>query len=341
MKGHLNLKKRICITGIILFMSLVFNVFSNKYLHPDVSGYSYGDSILLKVDSIHYWEKLKVLSANDNKEYWPVSAQPVPLEGAILPFQRVVAFYGNLFSKKMGVLGKYPPKLLWEKLNDEIQKWEKADTLTPVIPALHYVAVVAQNNPFKDSTYRYRMPSSQIDSVLSIARMGNAIVFLDIQPGLSNVQKEVPLLEKYLMLPHVHLGLDPEFSMKEGDVPGTVKGYVTAEDINFCSNYLKKLVHTYSLPPKIFVVHRFTQAMVRDYTQIQLHPEVQIVINMDGWGRPGLKKSTYRDYIYKEPIQFTGFKLFYNNDLLQAPHRLMIPEEILKLTPRPVYIQYQ
>ncbi len=333
--------KWICFTGLIAFISIAINVFANDYINPGISDYIVGDSIQLKVDSVLYWKKIKEISNNDHKDKWPVVGQPVPLKGALLPFNRIVAFYGNLFSKKMGVLGKYPPKQLWEKLNEEMYKWEVMDSLTPVIPALHYIAVVAQNNPFKDSTYRYRMPASQIDSVLRIARMGNAIVFLDIQPGLSNVQAEVPLLKKYLMLPNVHLGLDPEFSMKERNIPGTVKGYVTAEDINFCSGYLSKIVHKYGLPPKIFVVHRFTQAMVRNYSQIKLYPEVQIVINMDGWGRPGLKMSTYRDFIYNEPIQFTGFKVFYDNDLIQIPHRMMKPEEIIKLTPQPVYIQYQ
>ena len=294
-----------------------------------------------KVDSVQYLKHLYQLANNDISGKWPVYPQPYPLKRAILPYKRIVAYYGNLYSKKMGVLGKYPPDELWEKLNEEVQKWKEVDSITPVQPALHYVAVVAQDNPMRDGKYRFRMPSSQIDSVITIAQMQNAIVFLDIQPGHSSVDIEVPLLEKYLKMPQVHLGLDPEFSMKEGNVPGTKKGFVTAEDINFCTTYLSGLVKKYHLPPKVLVIHRFTQAMIRNYKQIQLHPEVQIVINMDGWGRPGLKKSTYRDFIFQEPVQFTGFKLFYNNDLKQPPFRMMKPEEILELTPKPVYIQYQ
>jgi hypothetical protein len=42
-----------------------------------------------------------------------------------------------------------------------------------------------------------------------------------------------------------------------------------------------------------------------------------------------------------EPVQFTGFKLFYKNDLKKEPKRLLTPEELLKLTPKPIYIQYQ
>ena len=171
--------------------------------------------------------------------------------------------------------------------------------------------------------------------------MGNAIVFLDIQVAQSNVRNEVPLLEKYLKMPQVHLAIDPEFSMKEGHIPGRKIGTMDESDINFCSEYLAKLVKENNLSPKILIVHRFTQGMVRNYKNIVLHPEVQIVMNMDGWGEPTLKYSTYKRYINQEPVQFTGFKLFYKNDLKKPPHRMLTPQELMKLKPLPIYIQYQ
>ncbi|MBP6634884.1 MAG: hypothetical protein KA177_03485, partial [Paludibacter sp.] len=252
-----------------------------------------------------------------------------------------VAYYGNLYSSKMGILGEYPPIELWKRLNAEVKAWERADSLTAVQPAIHYIAVVAQGSPMKDGTYRTRMPQAQIDSALAIAAMGDAIVFLDIQVALSKLQDEVPLLEKYLMLPHVHLGIDPEFSMKTGSKPGTIIGTMDAEDVNYCSEYLATLVKKHNLPPKILIVHRFTRGMLTNYRNIKLRPEVQIVINMDGWGAPALKNNTYRQYVYREPVHFTGYKLFYKNDLKNPPRRLLTPDELMKLTPQPVYIQYQ
>ncbi|CAN5918847.1 hypothetical protein BH24BAC1_BH24BAC1_37990 [soil metagenome] len=80
--------------------------------------------------------------------------------------------------------------------------------------------------------------------------------------------------------------------------------------------------------------------MITNHKNIKLRPEVQIVMHMDGWGPPELKKGTYRHFIYKEPVQYTGFKLFYHNDTKKG-HALMTPEQILKLHPQPVYIQYQ
>lgn len=294
------------------------------------------------IDSAQYDQKNIEMANGDTTGKWPVRNMPYPSAGAILPNKRIIAYYGNLYSKRMGILGEFPPEEMLAKLDQEVKAWEKADPKTPVQPALHYIAVVAQGDPGKDGKFRFRMPSKQIDSVMTIAKMRpNMIVFLDIQVALSTIQDELPLLEKYLKLPNVHLGIDPEFSMKGGAKPGSRIGTYDAADINYCSDYLAKLVKEHNLPAKIFVIHRFTKKMVTNYQNIKLRPEVQVVMHMDGWGEPELKKGTYRHFIYSEPVQFTGFKLFYKNDLKKAPNRLMTPEELLKLKPNPVYIQYQ
>jgi len=271
---------------------------------------------------------------------WPVKTV-YPNAGALLPFNRIIAYYGNLYSTKMGVLGEYPETIMLAKLEAEVEKWKLADPATPVIPALHYIAVVAQGSPGQDGKYRARMPDSEIDKVLAMAAKINAIVFLDVQVGFSNVQTEVPLLEKYLKLPNVHLAIDPEFSMKTGIRPGKVVGTLDATDINFASNYLANLVRENNLTPKILIVHRYTQKMVTNYKQIKTMPEVQLIMNMDGWGGEAKKIGTYKNFIYPEPVQFTGFKLFYKNDVITPGTTLMTPTSLLKLNPQPIYIQYQ
>jgi len=293
------------------------------------------------VDKAKYDSLNKYLANGDTTGRWPVKNQPYPLNGAILPFNRIVAFYGNLYSKKMGILGELPPKEMLAKLKGEVKNWQKADAKIPVIPALHYIAVVAQGDGGKDGKYRYRMPFKQIDSVLSMAKQINALVFLDVQVSLSNIQSELPLLEKYLLMPNVHFGMDPEFSMKDGSKPGRKIGTYDADDINFASKYLADLVKKNNLPPKILIVHRFTRKMVTNYKNIKLRPEVQVVMDMDGWGEPDLKLGTYRNHIFPEPVQFTGFKLFYKNDIKKAPHHMLTPQEVLKYKPQPIYIQYQ
>ena len=296
--------------------------------------------VVKTLDTTLYYQKMQQMGNGDSSGMWPVKA-PLPLPGAILPFKTIIAFYGNLYSKQMGVLGEYPRKQMLAKLKAEMANWKAADSSLVLQPALHYIAVTAQLSPGKAKKYRLRMPFSQIDTILSMAREIDALVFLDIQVGKSTIQQELPEFEKYLKMPNVHIGIDPEFSMKTDHVPGQVVGTYDAADINFATNYLAKIVKENNLPPKILVVHRFTQRGVTNYKNIKTMPEVQIVMHMDGWGAPARKIGTYKSYIYREPVQFTGFKLFYKNDVIRSKARLMMPEELLKLQPRPVYIQYQ
>ena len=81
--------------------------------------------------------------------------------------------------------------------------------------------------------------------------------------------------------------------------------------------------------------------MVTNYKLIIPLPEVQIVMDMDGWGPKAKKINTYKQFIYPQPVQFAGFKIFYKNDILEKGTTLFTPEELLKLRPIPIYIQYQ
>lgn len=271
---------------------------------------------------------------------WPVETV-YPNARAILPFKRVVAYYGNFYSKQMGVLGEYPSEQMLAMLASTTAEWTAADPTTPAVPAIHYIAVVAQATAGKEGKYILRMPDDQIEHALNLANQVQGLVFLDIQVGQSTLEHELPLLEKYLKMPQVHLAVDPEFSMKFGNRPGTIIGTFDADDINYAAQYLAKLVRDNHLPPKILVVHRFTQNMVTNYKKIQPLSEVQIVIDMDGFGSKDLKRGTYTRVIYPEPVQFTGIKLFYKNDIKPPSTGLLTTDEVLKLTPSPIYIQYQ
>lgn len=293
------------------------------------------------IDTADYNQRMFALSNNDKSGRWPVKNKPYPLPGAILPYNRIIAFYGNLYSKRMGILGELPKDAMLKKLKWEVTQWQAADPSTKTIPALHYIAITAQGSPGKTNLHRLRMPFHQIDIIMDWAKPIDALVFLDVQVGHSNVKTEVATLEKYLRLPNVHLAIDPEFSMKNGEVPGTKIGTFTSDDINDAIDILTNLVRKNKLPPKVLVVHRFTQRMVTGYKKIKTVPEVQVVMNMDGFGSKILKKSTYVAYIYKEPVQFTGFKLFYKNDTKTNPNGLYTPAELLRFTPKPIYIQYQ
>lgn len=287
-----------------------------------------------------YLQGTTTASTTIPRPLWPVR-RAYPNYGALLPFNRIVAYYGNFYSKQMGVLGEYDKETVLAKLRSAVAEWEAADPYTPVVPAIEYIDVTAQGSAGKDGKYRARMSDTQVDKALEYAKEVDGIVILDIQVGLSNLESELPLLDKYWAMPNVHLAIDPEFAMHNGTPPGRVIGTMSAEDVNYAAQYLAKFVREHDLPPKILVVHRFTEDMVTGYTRIEPLPEVQIVMQMDGWGGPARKANTYNTVINPEPVQFTGFKLFYKNDLKEEPPRLMTPAEVLKLTPSPSFIQYQ
>jgi hypothetical protein len=262
------------------------------------------------------------------------------LPGSILPAERIVAFYGSPRSDRMGILGELPPTEMLAQLDREVAAWERADPSTPVRAALHAIAVMATGDPGDDGKYRLRMPSSAIEDVIEWAESRDAIVILDIQTGHSTVAEELSRLMRYLKLPNVHLALDPEWSMSEGVVPGKRIGSMRADDVNHAIDVLAKLVEAEGLPPKVLVVHRFTQAMLPDAQQVKQDSRVQVVLNMDGWGPPHTKVDSYRRFVARAPIPFKGFKLFYKNDRRDGS-RMLTPTEVLALSPVPIYVQYQ
>lgn len=298
------------------------------------------DARLLALAHVPVASLASTTATSTKKTLWPVKAV-YPNAGALLPFNRIVAYYGNFYSRGMGVLGEYPEDQVLDMLASTSKKWEAIDSTTPTLPAIQYIAVVAQGGPATDGKYILRMPDDQIDHALSMAEKMHGILILDVQVGFSTVQNEIPRLEKYLKMPNVHLAIDPEFSMKGALPPGKEIGTFDAADINYVATYLAKLVQENHLPPKILVVHRFTEHMVTNSEKIVPLPEVQIVMDMDGWGTKEKKIGTYQHVIQSEPVQFTGVKLFYKNDIKPPSTGMLTTAEVMKFMPSPIYIQYQ
>ena len=265
------------------------------------------------------------------------------LPGAILPGKRIVAFYGNIRSKGMGILGREPKEQMFRKLEKVLAEWQAADPSRSVQAALHNVTITAQGTPGKDGKWRLMNSKATIEEVISWAKEHKCILFLDVQVGHSTLKAELPKLEQYLKDPIIHLGIDPEFSLATmpGVRPNQRIGTFDAADVNYAVQFLARIVSENKLPPKVLTVHRFTRKMITNYKNIKLDPRVQIVMHMDGHGEPTLKKDSYQAYIVKEPVQYTGFKLFYEYDARPAPHHIMTPKEVIALVPSPLYIQYQ
>jgi hypothetical protein len=259
-----------------------------------------------------------------------------PDRGPLLPGRRIVTYYGNPLSKKMGILGEIPVDEMLTRLDAEARSWAKADPSTPVQPGLELVATVASDWPGEGNFYRTRMPNSLIEKVIGWSHRRGWITILDIQVGRSKVREEIQRLLPYLRRPDVHLALDPEFQMARGLKPGKRIGSSDAEDVNIAVMALADLVDKERLPPKLLLVHRFTDDMLRRHEKVRLDPRVQIAVVMDGYGTPIGKQRIYRREITREPVQFAGLKLFYKND-----KPMMSPKEVLSLQPAPLVIIYQ
>jgi hypothetical protein len=291
----------------------------------------------------HKKKSSKAHSPNDTTVSTKPAPEPAftvaPLSNAILPKKRIVVYYGNPLSKKMGVLGEYPEPVMLAKLDQEVRDFNAADPATPVQPGLHLIVSVAQGSPGKNGMYRLRMTDSLIDHWCKLAESKGYLIFLDVQVGHSTVQAELQPLLPYLKRPYVHLALDPEFSMhhgSEGIVPGRKVGVMDAPEINYAIKTLSDIVAQNKIPPKVLVIHRYTQKMVTNYRDIRPVPNVQVVMNMDGFGQPWLKRDSYDAYERLQPVQYTGFKLFYKND-----KPMLTREQVVKLKPSPLFITFQ
>jgi hypothetical protein len=257
-------------------------------------------------------------------------------EGSILPSQRIVSYYGNPLSSNMGVLGEMPPEKLFPRLRTQAEAYQRADSSRAVVPALELVAIVAQADPGQDGLYRLRMDTELIEQVARWADEQGFLLILDVQIGLSNVEDEVRWLLPFLKRPNVHLALDPEFAMPAGQLPGKRIGTMDAAAINGALRTLAGLVESEQIPPKLLLVHRFTEDMVTNASKIEEDGRVQVVMVMDGFGGPGIKTRQYNELIVEPGAQYTGFKLFYRHD-----EPLMTPEQVMTLDPPPDLIIYQ
>jgi hypothetical protein len=115
------------------------------------------------------------------------------------------------------------------------------------------------------------------------------VLVLDVQPGRAAIEDELAHLRPFLLEPDVHLALDPEFDMGEGQRPGRELGHMHAADINAALDVLENIVATRNLPPKVLIVHQFTLSMLPDKKMIRARPRIDLVCRLQAVLSPGRK----------------------------------------------------
>jgi hypothetical protein len=249
---------------------------------------------------------------------------------SVFPENRVVAFDGAPQSDELGILGIGPPERAARKLRREARRYRRPGH--PVLPAFELITVIALASPGNDGKYRSRQSKTIIRRYLRTARRHDYLLLLDIQPGHSDFVSEVKALRPYLREPDVGLAFDPEWRMHGGQRPGEVIGHVKAGEVNRATAYVQRLIDRLELPEKLLVIHQFTPNMIRKKGNLRDRPGIDIVLNSDGFGTAGAKRSKYRQLAPRARSPFyRGFKLFYKEDT-----GLMKPDQVLRLRPRPV-----
>jgi hypothetical protein len=263
-------------------------------------------------------------------------AEPAQLPGggrSVLPDRRVVAFYGAPQSPELGALGIGSPDAAARRLERQARQYHRERR--PVLPALELITVIANADPGDDRMYRSRQTDAVIGRYLRAARRHDMLLVLDVQPGRSDFFTETTRLERWLREPDVGLALDPEWRVREGEIPGQVIGQVGAREVNATSAWLAQLVARRDLPQKLFVVHQFTDDMVDD-TQLKRRAGLAMVLNTDGFGTRPVKVAKYHEFTRAARSFDQGFKLFYEEDA-----GLMSPREVLRLRPPPDVVVYE
>lgn len=269
----------------------------------------------------------------------PAASEVAPAElprggRVIVPRNRVVAFYGAPRDPELGTLGIGSPGRVARRLERQASQYARPGR--PVLPAFELIATLVTQEAGEEGDHALHEKASTIRRYLRAARAHEMLLILDIQPGYASFVEEARRLRPFLRQPDVSLALDPEWSMEPPQLPGQEIGSTDAATINAVSRYLSGIVRRHDLPQKLLVVHRFTEEMIQSEEQLERHPGVALVVNVDGFGDRANKVAKYRQLARERRPPFSGFKLFYEED-----EGLMKPEQVLRLRPQPVIVVYE
>lgn len=249
---------------------------------------------------------------------------------------RLVAFYGHPNSENMGILGEMEPEAMMEKLKKQTQAYSDADPERPAIPTIELITTVAQREPGPNDKFYRMTPEEDIEKYAKLAEKNNALLLLDIQLGTDSVMNQVKLIEKWLKLPYVHLAIDTEFRVEEGEVPGEDLGQVDGKEVQKAVEYLSRIVEKNDLPDKFVLIHQFTDGVLTNKDAVQPTDNVEVALNFDGWGASRDKQTLYRKFVRDDTSQYGGFKIFYKKD-----EPVLKPMDVVKLDPGPAIVNYQ
>ena len=250
--------------------------------------------------------------------------------------RRLVALYGHPATSALGVLGEQGPEAGVERLRSISQGYDGDGFV--VLPTFEIIATVASAGAGSDGDYSAMTARDVIRPWIETAAANDMYVVLDLQSGRSDFLTQAKAYEEFLRLPHVGLALDPEWRLKSQEVHLEQIGTVDATEINQVVEWLAGLVREHALPQKLLIVHQFRYSMITNRAAIETPPELAVMIHMDGQGSMRAKYSTWDALTTMDDADqyHWGWKNFYDEDSPMAT-----PEQVLELTPNPVFVSFQ
>ncbi len=279
---------------------------------------------------------LEPLLTIDLTERFPDMAVTLAPTRSLLPDSQIISYYGTPASAAMGILGTGDIETIADALAEQAARYDRLNGDIDVIPAIHLVYAVAQAQPTDNGLYLTYVDDATVQRYLKLTEERGMLLFLDLQIARSTVAAELEKILPYLRYPQVHLALDPEFAVSGRAVPGVVIGSLQAVDIGDAQAMLQALVLEERIPPKLLMVHQFIDDMVVGGGAIQPYPDVELIIDMDGFGPPDVKRATYERYAERPYAAHAAIKLF-----LQHDTDLMSERDVLRLEPTPAIVVYQ
>jgi len=262
--------------------------------------------------------------------------EAVRLAGSVIPTNRILSYYGFPGNELMGILGAFDKDTVLAKLQDQAAAYEAADSTRPVKLAFEVIASVAQHDPMDDGSYLVHTDDSVIKEYVNYTKQNGLLLILDLQYGRKSTKDELDAMEEWLKYDHVHVALDPEFAVKEGQVPGEDLGTIDASDVTYAQERLADFAKSNKISPKILIVHQFNYHSISNKEKIKPVDGVDFVLEVDGWGPPEDKLATYGVIAGPPLIEYYGFKLWYDQDV-----PVMTPDQVLALSPSPDIVIYQ
>lgn len=248
-----------------------------------------------------------------------------------------VALYGHPGTRALGLLGEQGTSATIRRAK-RVAATYRPHTKRTVVPALEIIATIASASAGADGDYSAEAPVRKLRPLVNAAGRAGVYVVLDLQPGRSTFLSQAKRYRSLLRKPHVGLALDPEWRLKPGQRHLRQIGSVRASEINAVSAWLARLTRKEGLPQKMLLLHQFRTSMITQRSTLDTsHPEIAMVVQMDGLGSQPAKQATWRAIRRGAPkgIEF-GWKNFIDED------RPMIgPRATMRVKPQPRWVSFQ